>query len=85
MARSTAPRLSTGSTPGSAMSTADACALGGAPNAVEPPEKILDAVESCVCASRPTTTSQRDRSALMPTPPCSKPRGVRTCQSLACW
>src|SRR5215470_18618660 len=57
-ARSTAPRLSTGNTPGSAMSIADACVLGAAPNAVGAPEKIFDAVESCACASRPMTTSQ---------------------------
>ena len=57
MARSTAPLLSTGSTPGSAMSTAQACVLGAAPNAVEAPEKIFDAVESWACVSSPMTTS----------------------------
>src|SRR5512139_1323514 len=57
IAHSTAPLLSTGSTPGSAMSTAEACVLGAAPNAVEVPEKILDAVDSCACVSSPTTTS----------------------------
>src|SRR5687768_17474314 len=39
------------------MSTADACEFGAAPNAVEAPEKIFDAVESCACVSRPMTTS----------------------------
>src|SRR5690348_12622365 len=57
MARSTAPLLSTGSTPGSARSTAEACVLGGAPNAVDAPEKIFDAVDSCACVSSPMTTS----------------------------
>jgi hypothetical protein len=39
------------------MSIADACVLGGAPKAVDAPEKIFDAVDSCVCVSRPMTTS----------------------------
>jgi hypothetical protein len=38
--------LATGSTPGSAMSTALACVLGAAPNAVDAPENIFEAVES---------------------------------------
>ena len=46
MAHSTARLFSTGSTPGSAMSTAHACVLGGAPNAVEAPENIFDCVSS---------------------------------------
>src|SRR5918996_5082533 len=58
IACSTAPRLSTGRTPGSARSTADAWVLGGAPKAVDAPEKILAAVRSCACVSTPTTTSQ---------------------------
>jgi hypothetical protein len=41
-AHSTAPRFSTGSTPGSAMSTALAWVLGAAPKAVLLPEKIFD-------------------------------------------
>ncbi len=57
MARSTAPRLSTGNTPGSARSTGEACVFGAAPKAVEVPEKILEAVDNCVCVSRPITTS----------------------------
>src|SRR3954453_19238890 len=58
MARSTAPLLSTGSVPGSARSTAAACVLGGAPKAVEAPEKIFDAVVSCAWVSSPMTISQ---------------------------
>jgi hypothetical protein len=58
MARSTAPLLSTGSTPGRAMSTAQAWALGSAPKAVLAPEKILDCVLSWVWISSPMTTSQ---------------------------
>ena len=58
MARSTAPRFTTGSTPGSAISTALACVLGGAPNAVDAPENIFDAVESCAWVSSPMTISQ---------------------------
>ena len=57
MARSTAPRFSTGSTPGSAMSTAQAWVLGAAPKAVAAPEKIFDAVDSCAWVSRPMTIS----------------------------
>ena len=48
MARSTAPLLSTGSTPGRAISTAQACTLGSAPKAMLAPEKILDCVLSWV-------------------------------------
>src|SRR5437667_5255701 len=57
MARSTAPLFSTGSTPGKAMSTAEAWLFGGAPKAVEAAEKIFDAVESCVWVSSPMTVS----------------------------
>src|SRR5258708_144931 len=39
------------------MSTADACVFGGAPKAVDAPEKIFAFVESCVCVSSPITTS----------------------------
>ncbi len=46
MAFSTAARFSTGSTPGNAMSTADACVFGAAPKAVDAPEKILERVLS---------------------------------------
>src|SRR5579859_308071 len=58
MARSTAPRLATGSTPGRAMSTALAWVLGAAPKAVDAPENIFERVESCTCVSRPMTISQ---------------------------
>src|SRR5262245_61131994 len=57
-ASSTACLLSTGSVPGSARSTAEACVFGASPNAVEAREKILLCVSSCVCVSMPTTISQ---------------------------
>ncbi len=57
MARSTAPRFSTGSVPGRPRSTALACVLGAAPNAVDEPLKIFDSVESWTWFSRPMTTS----------------------------
>src|SRR5690606_37846303 len=58
IAHSTAPRFSTGSTPGRAMSTALAWVLGAAPKAVLLPEKIFDLVASWVWTSSPMTTSQ---------------------------
>src|SRR5258707_15884950 len=61
IACSTAPRFSTGSTPGSAMSTAEAWVFASAPNAVEAAEKILLRVRSCAWVSMPTTTSQATR------------------------
>src|SRR5258708_13825819 len=64
IACSTAPRFSTGSTPGSAMSTAEAWVFGSAPNAVAAAEKILLRVRSCACVSMPTTTSQATLSGL---------------------
>ena len=57
MARSTAPLFITGSVPGSARSTGDACVFGSAPNAVGERLKILLSVESCACVSKPMTTS----------------------------
>jgi hypothetical protein len=54
----TAARFKTGNVPGSAMSTADACVLGGAPKSVEAPEKALLRVRSWTCVSMPTTISQ---------------------------
>src|SRR5688572_22415520 len=57
IARSTAPLFNTGKTPGNAISTAHAWALGVDPKAVEAPEKIFDCVESCACVSSPMTTS----------------------------
>src|SRR5436190_7821409 len=58
MACSTAARFSTGSVPGSAMSTAEACVLGSAPKALAAAEKILLRVRSCAWVSMPTTISQ---------------------------
>src|SRR5436190_12645525 len=58
MACSIAARLATGKVPGSAMSTAEACVFGAAPNAFGAPENILLRVRSCVCVSMPTTISQ---------------------------
>src|SRR5687767_3906215 len=58
IAFSTAARFSTGSTPGSAISTAEACVFGAAPNAVDAPEKIFERVLSCTCVSIPMTVSQ---------------------------
>src|ERR1700677_2364529 len=57
MARCTAPRFITGREPGKARSTGQACVLGSAPNCVAAPEKIFETVDSCVCVSRPITTS----------------------------
>src|ERR1035437_9055411 len=54
---STAARFSTGSTPGSAMSTAHAWTLGAAPKSVAAPEKIFERVDNCACVSRPMTVS----------------------------
>jgi hypothetical protein len=39
------------------MSTAHACVLGGAPNAVAAPENIFELVESWACVSSPMTIS----------------------------
>jgi len=64
MARSTAPLFATGSTPGSAMSTAQACTLGAAPNRVDAPENIFDVVESWAWISNPITVSHCMRSSL---------------------
>src|SRR5712671_1427049 len=58
IACSTAARLATGSVPGSAMSSAEACVFGAAPNALGAPENILLRVRSCACVSMPTTISQ---------------------------
>ena len=56
----------------------EACVFGGAPNAVDAPEKIFDAVESCACVSSPMTTSQSSWRG-------SLGGGTRACQSVACW
>jgi hypothetical protein len=57
MAQTTASRLSTGSTPGRAMSTALAWTLGSAPKAMLLPEKIFDFVCNWAWVSSPMTTS----------------------------
>ena len=57
IARSTAPRFITGKVPGKARSTGEARVFGAAPNCVLEPLKILLAVDSCACVSRPMTTS----------------------------
>src|SRR5690554_859295 len=49
--------LKTGSTPGSAMSTAHACVFGSAPYLVDAPENALLLVKSCVWISSPMTGS----------------------------
>ena len=46
IARSTAPRFSTGKVPGKARSTGEACVFGAAPKAVDEPLKIFEAVDS---------------------------------------
>ena len=63
IACSTAARFKTGSTPGSAISTAEAWVLGGAPKAAAAAEKILLRVLSCAWVSMPMTTSQLTASA----------------------
>src|SRR6185369_6409444 len=42
------------------MHTGHTCVLGGAPNAVLQPQKILDAVRSCAWISRPITASNAE-------------------------
>src|SRR6476469_9233941 len=54
---STARPLSTGSTPGMPKQTGSISVLGGAPNAADAHEKILDSVWSCTWHSRPMTGS----------------------------
>src|SRR5712691_1111100 len=63
IACSTALAFTTGSVPGSAMSTAEACVLCAAPKAVDAPETILLLVASWACVSIPTTISQPVTSA----------------------
>src|SRR5713226_748047 len=57
IAISTASRLSTGNAPGSPMHTGQTLVFGGAPKLVGQPQKILLAVASCTCTSRPITGS----------------------------
>src|SRR5258706_12229328 len=80
MARSSAPLLRTGRTPGSARSTADACELGGAPNAVDAPEKIFDAVLSCACVSNPMTISQSMLFLSFSVSPCLRGSALYKCR-----
>ncbi len=54
---------STGNAPGSPMHTGQTLVLGGAPKLVGHPQKILLAVASCTCTSRPTTGSYLEISA----------------------
>src|ERR1043166_8336318 len=63
MAISTASRLSTGNAPGRPMHTGQTLVLGSAPKLVGHPQKILVAVASCTCTSRPTTGSYLEISA----------------------
>src|SRR5699024_11736491 len=51
-------RLNTGKAPGKAISTSLAWVFGSAPKAALLLEKILDAVDSCTCVSKPMTISQ---------------------------
>src|SRR5437868_13871730 len=60
-AYSTAFLLSTGSAPGKPKQTGQSVVLGGAPNWVEQPQKILVWVSSCTCTSRPMTGSYFSR------------------------
>ncbi len=58
MADSMALALTTGSEPGSPRHTGQVWVFGSAPNAVEQPQNILDAVFSSTCTSRPRTGSK---------------------------
>src|SRR5581483_4366216 len=57
MANSTAARFSTGSAPGIPRHTGQTFVLGGAPKLAGQPQKILVAVASWTCTSRPITGS----------------------------
>src|SRR5262249_24671126 len=61
----TASRFKTGRAPGSPRQTGQVFELGGAPNLVEQPQKILVWVRSWTCTSRPITGSYFWRSASM--------------------
>src|SRR5205814_3587479 len=56
-AKSTVFLLRTGSAPGSPRQTGQTFVFGGAPNAVEQPQKIFDAVSNCTWTSSPMTGS----------------------------
>src|SRR4051812_19296434 len=63
MADSIALAFTTGREPGSPRQTGQVCVLGSAPNAVEQPQNILDAVLSSTCTSRPSTGSNCARAS----------------------
>jgi len=75
IARSTAALFATGSTPGNAISTAFAWVLGGAPNAVEPPENIFGRGRELRVGFQPDDDF----------PAHCSPAGSRRCQSVAFW
>src|SRR5436190_6155541 len=56
-AMATASRFRTGSAPGKPRHTGQVLELGGAPNFVEQPQKILERVRSWTCTSSPMTGS----------------------------
>src|SRR5216684_6524826 len=60
---STARWFSTGNDPGIPRQTGQTLVLGGAPNCVEQPQKILVCVSSWTCTSSPITGSYFSRSA----------------------
>src|SRR5260370_5320576 len=60
-ANSTALLFSTGSAPGSPRHTGHTFVLGGTPNLVEHPQKILVFVSRCTCTSSPITGSYFSR------------------------
>ena len=57
MADSTAMALTTGSDPGRPRQTGQTWVFGSAPNTVEQPQNIFDAVLSSTCTSSPSTGS----------------------------
>ncbi len=56
---SIAAALATGRAPGNPRHTGQVCVLGSAPNSVEQPQNIFDAVPSSTCVSSPITGSYR--------------------------
>ena len=54
---SMATAFATGSAPGSPRHTGQMCVFGSAPNSVEQPQNIFDAVPSSTCVSSPMTGS----------------------------
>ena len=51
--------FATGKAPGRPRHTGQVCVFGGAPNSVEQPQNIFDAVPSSTCVSSPITGSYR--------------------------